>query len=48
MRNLSEITEAVSLLIHLSKHEIKYDVFAPDKPQADVVNTNTGQPMQET
>ena len=43
----SEITEAVSLLIHLSKSGVQYDVFAPDKDQADVVNTNTGEAMDQ-
>lgn len=44
----SEIHEAVSCLIHLSRHGAEYRCFAPDKPQADVVNHATGTPAQET
>lgn len=44
----SEIHEAVSCLIHLSRHGAEYRCFAPDKPQADVVNHATGTPSQET
>ena len=42
----SEIQEAVSILIHLSKHGREFRCFAPDAPQQDVVNhaTNKAQP----
>jgi enhancing lycopene biosynthesis protein 2 len=40
----SEITEAVSCLIHLDRVGLKYKCFAPDAPQAEVVNHATGQP----
>ncbi|MDX2148904.1 MAG: isoprenoid biosynthesis glyoxalase ElbB [Planctomycetota bacterium] len=39
----SEITEAVSCLVHLSRSGVDYKCFAPDAPQADVVNHATGQ-----
>jgi len=38
----SEITEAVSTLIHLSRRGVTYKCFAPDAPQAEVVNHATG------
>ncbi len=44
----SEITEAVSTLVHLSRHGAAYRCFAPDAPQADVVNHATGKPMPGT
>lgn len=44
----SEIHESVSCLIHLSRHGVQYRCFAPDKPQADVVNHATGKPAPET
>lgn len=40
----SEIHEAVSCLIHLSRLGAEYRCFAPDTPQADVVNHATGKP----
>ncbi|MCC6660206.1 MAG: isoprenoid biosynthesis glyoxalase ElbB [Phycisphaerales bacterium] len=40
----SEITEAVSCLIHLSRLGATFACFAPDAPQADVVNHVTGKP----
>lgn len=42
----SEIHEAVSCLIHLSRLGAAYRCFAPDAPQADVVNHATGKPVQ--
>ncbi len=39
----SEIHEAVSVLIHLSRLKAVVQCFAPDKPQAHVVNHLTGQ-----
>lgn len=39
----SEIHESVSVLTHLNRHGIAYRCFAPDKPQAEVVNHVTGQ-----
>lgn len=44
----SEIQESVSVLIALSKHNFAYDCYSLDKPQRDVVNTITGEPMQES
>lgn len=41
----SEIHESVSCLIHLSRLGAAYHCFAPDAPQADVVNHATGQPV---
>ena len=40
----SEIHEAVSCLIHLSRMGAEYQCFAPDAPQADVVNHLTNEP----
>jgi enhancing lycopene biosynthesis protein 2 len=40
----TEIHEAVSVLIHLSRLGAAYQCFAPDKPQMHVVNHATGQP----
>jgi enhancing lycopene biosynthesis protein 2 len=44
----SEIHESVSVLIHLHRHGAEYRCFAPDAPQADVINHVTGRPMNET
>lgn len=44
----SEIHESVSVLIHLSRLGAKYACFAPDQPQASVVNHLTGRPTGET
>lgn len=44
----SEITEATSLVIALSKHNIAVDFFAPNRNQADVVNHLDHQPDNET
>lgn len=40
----SEIHESVSVLVHLSRAGASYRCFAPDAPQAEVVNHATGQP----
>lgn len=40
----SEIHEAVSVLIHLSRLGATYRCFAPDKPQASTVDHATGKP----
>lgn len=40
----SEIHEAVSCLMHLSRRGIAYQCFAPDAPQADVINHATHKP----
>lgn len=40
----SEIQEAVSILIHLSRLGIEAKCFAPDAPQTDVINHATGKP----
>lgn len=42
----SEIQEAVSVLIHLSRHNREVRCFAPDAPQSDTINhaTNKAQP----
>lgn len=44
----SEIHESVSCLIHLARLGATYRCFAPDGPQADVVNHLTGTPTQES
>ncbi len=43
----SEITEAVSMLISLSKNGAQYKVFAPNMDQAHVVNHTNGSEMSE-
>jgi enhancing lycopene biosynthesis protein 2 len=43
----SEIHESVSCLIHLARAGASYRCFAPDLPQADVINHLTGEPMAE-
>lgn len=43
----SEITEAVSLFIALSKHGAQYNCYAPNTDQAHVVNHTNGSEMQE-
>lgn len=43
----SEITEAVSCLIHLSRLGLDYACFAPDAAQSDVINHLTGKPAVE-
>ncbi len=40
----SEIQETVSLLIHLSRLNAEVKCFAPDIPQADVINHLKGAP----
>eukprot|EP01029_Cantina_marsupialis_P010655 TRINITY_DN241_c0_g3_i2.p1 TRINITY_DN241_c0_g3~~TRINITY_DN241_c0_g3_i2.p1 ORF type:complete len:237 (-),score=85.41 TRINITY_DN241_c0_g3_i2:265-975(-) len=43
----SEVTEAVSCLIHLSKHkEIEISKFAPNKDQMHVINHIAGEPIE--
>lgn len=44
----SEIHESVSCLVHLSRLGAAYRCFAPDAPQAEVVNHLTGKPVPET
>ena len=44
----SEIHEAVITLLALAKQGAEVMCFAPDKPQADVINHLTGEPMAET
>ena len=41
----SEIRESVAVLLALSRHGASVQCFAPDKPQADVINALTGEPM---
>jgi enhancing lycopene biosynthesis protein 2 len=41
----SEIRESVGVLWALSQHAVKLQCFAPDAPQADVMNCLTRQPM---
>lgn len=41
----SEIREAVGVLWALSERGVAAECFAPDEPQADVVNCLTGEPM---
>lgn len=42
----TEITEAVSCLIHLARLGATHECFAPDAPQADVVNHAKQEPVQ--
>lgn len=44
----SEIHESVSCLIHLSRLGAAFRCFAPDEPQAEVINHVTGKAMAET
>lgn len=44
----SEIHESVSCLIHLSRLGAQYKCFAPDAPQAEVVNHLTGKTAAES
>lgn len=39
----SEITESVSILVHLSKRGVQYEAFAPIMEQKDVIDTSTGE-----
>jgi len=41
----SEVTESVCVLIHLARLGATYSCFAPDMPQAEVVNHATGKPQ---
>lgn len=43
----SEITEAVSVLVHLSKAGVQTQCFAPDIKQLHVINHSQGQPTAE-
>jgi enhancing lycopene biosynthesis protein 2 len=43
----SEIHESVSVLIHLARLGVGYQCFAPDQPQADVVDHHTGRAAAE-
>ena len=38
----AEINEAVTLLLAIDQHQCEYQCFAPDRPQAEVVNHVTG------
>jgi enhancing lycopene biosynthesis protein 2 len=44
----SEIHESVSVLVHLSRHGATYACFAPDQPQADVIDHASGKAMHES
>ncbi len=44
----SEIHEATSCLIHLARHGIAYQCFAPDTAQSDVVNHASHKPAGES
>lgn len=44
----SEINETVTLLLALDQHNIKYQCFAPDRDQYNVVNHYTGQVVAES
>ena len=43
----SEINEAISILIALSQYHVKYQCYAPNKDQEDVINHLKGEPMKE-
>lgn len=44
----SEINETVTLLLALDQHNIRYQCFAPDRNQYNVVNHYTGQVVAES
>ena len=44
----SEIHESVLLMVALSRAGIKYQIFAPNREQKDVVNTISGEAMGES
>ena len=44
----SEITEAVSTLVHLSKSNVTYECFAPNINQMHVIDHTSGTPTEET
>ncbi|MBQ8222823.1 MAG: isoprenoid biosynthesis glyoxalase ElbB [Bacteroidales bacterium] len=46
-RDGSEINETVTLLLALDQHEIKYDCFAPDRNQYQVINHVSGEVVEE-
>lgn len=43
----SEVHEASATLVHLSRHHASVRIFAPDIPQAHVINHCTGEEMPE-
>ena len=43
----AEITEAVSLLLAIDQHQCAYQCFAPDRPQAEVMDHLKGIPVKE-
>lgn len=43
----SEVTEVVSLMIHLNKMFVDFECFVPNEEQLHVVNHNTGEVTQE-
>jgi len=43
----SEIHEAVSVLVHLARHDAQWHCFAPDKPIPEVIDHLTGKPSGE-
>lgn len=43
----SEIHESVSVLVHLDRRNFQYRCFAPDLPQAEVVDHFSGKPVSE-
>jgi enhancing lycopene biosynthesis protein 2 len=47
MVKLSEITESVSCLIAMSKHNIRYQCYSLDKDQYEVVNHLNGEKQSE-
>lgn len=46
-RDGSEINETVTLLLALDQHGIKYDCFAPDRNQYQVINHVSGEVVEE-
>lgn len=44
----SEIHESVSVLVHLDRVGLKYQCFAPDAPQTEVVDHLSGKPVTES
>lgn len=46
-RDGSEINETVTLLLALDQHDVKYQCFAPDRNQYQVINHVTGEVVNE-
>merc|ERR1712216_725575 len=43
----TEITEAVSTMVHIAKGGANFQCYAPDAPQMHVIDHTKGEPMEE-